>query len=636
MESSANINYATETNYFRSSTNEGNFIGLVKLMAGESVALADHIKRCEEYSLNGRRNSLTFLSKDFINRVLSTARTYLVKTIVSEINSDDGFYGVLMDASQDVSCKEQISIVVRYVDEMNSVVERTIGFVNASADTSGQALYKLMRDALSRFGLSLSKIVGCSFDGAANMQSGSIGVRAYLQQDNVHCIYTWCFSHRFNLVMKAATNSSIQINCILRSAEECAKLFRGSYKRMNVWVDVVSSTPNIDSKTRLKLIGTTRWSSKQTAVANILGSHTHLFVLIKSLIKVCGLRNMEGSALVIASNALNFWLKYENIIMAFVLHRIYSKLEITTKYLQHYSLHILDGIKSLKQSIENLDDALNHLDTYIEEAEEFVKCVNLLLRNDQEIKSLDSNCSIIFPADDEVDALNARIKNEFREFIKVFKNQTETIILKDFDDSENLYHEILYLNPRHAKENENSISFEKLCAIINITNEGGVVEEMKKFLSDFESHVKIESTLKYDDNIDEEGISAIIENEDDLLETSVAFGDVDLKFIPLHDNCYCFQCILKFFALNDRMNIYKNIYKLYKFAATLPSTQVKCERDFSKMRLVKSRLRSCLGDESLENLMIISTESSMFEKIDLEDLIDSIIRTSDKISLYMG
>lgn len=632
MESSANINYDADTNYFRSEANEGNFIGLVKFAAGMSVALAKHLKKCEEYSSSGRRNPLTFLSKDFINRVLSTARTYLVKTIVSEINSDDGFYGVLMDASRDVSCKEQISIVVRYVDKMNSVVERTICFVNASKDTSGQGLYELMRDALSRFGLSVSKIVGCSFDGASNMRSESIGVRAFLKQNNEHCIYTWCFSHRFNLVMKAATKNSIEINCILHTAEECAKLFRSSYIRMNVWTDVVSSTPNIDSKTRLKLIGTTRWSSKQAAVANIVGSATHLFVLIKSLIKLCSLPNMERSALLVASNALNFWLKYENIIMAFVLHRIYSLLEITTKYLQHYSLHILDGIKSLKQSIENLNDALDHLDTYIEEAEEFVKCVNSLLTNDQEINSLDSDCSIIFPADDEVHELSARIKNEFHEFITIFRNETERIILRDFDDSDSIYTEILYLNPRHARENEKSISFKKICAINNITNEKGAVEEMKKFLSDFENHVTIESAPKYND----EGISLIIETEDDLLETSVAIEDANVKLIPLHDNCYCFQCILKFFALNDRMNIYKNIYKLYKFVATLPSTQVKCERDFSKMRIVKSRLRSCLGDDSLENLMIISAESSMFGKIDLEDLIDSIIQTSDKISLYMG
>lgn len=635
MENTANINFDAATNYFRSESNEGNFIGLVKLMAGESVALAEHIEKCVEFSSSGRRNPLTFLSKDFINRVLSAAKTYLVKTIVSEINSNGGFYGVLMDASQDVSCKEQISIVVRYVDK-NHIVERTICFVNASKDTSGQGLYELMRDALSRIGLSLSKIVGCSFDGASNMRSESIGVRAYLRKNNEHCIYTWCFSHRFNLVMKAATKNSIEINCILHTAEECAKLFKSSYTRMNIWNDVVSSTPNIDSKTKLKLIGTTRWSSKQAAIANIVGSATHLFVLIKCLIKLCGLPNMERSALLVASNALNFWLKYENTIMAFVLHRIYSLLEITTKYLQHYSLHILDGIKSLKHSIENLNDALDHLDTYIEEAEEFVKCVNSLLAKDQEIKLLDSACSFILPADDEVCELNARIKNVFHEFITIFKNEAERIILKDFDDSDSIYTEILYLNPRHARENEKSISFKKICAINNITNENGAVEEMKKFLSDFENHVTIESALKYNDKIDDDGISLIIETEDDLLETGVAIEDANVKFIPLHDNCYCFQCILKFFALNDRMNIYKNVYQLYKFVATLPSTQVKCERDFSKMRIVKSRLRSCLGDDSLESLMIISAESSMFGKIDLEDLIDSIIQTSDKISLYMG
>lgn len=82
--------------------------------------------------------------------------------------------------------------------------------------------------------------------------------------------------------------------------------------------------------------------------------------------------------------------------------------------------------------------------------------------------------------------------------------------------------------------------------------------------------------------------------------------------------------------------MYENINKLYKYVALLPATQVKCERDFSKLKFIKNRLRSSLCEKSLENLMILSVEARMFENLHLEDIIDEIIASSNKISLFVG
>lgn len=347
MESSRNINFDIEKNYFRSETNEGVFLGMVKMMAGENMTLAEHIKKCQENAKSGHRNNLTFLSKRFVHNALCTIQKYLVKTIVSEKNKGGGFYGVLMDGSQDVSCKEQMSVVVRYVNQTENIVELTICFFNASKDTSGKGLYESLRSALLDVGLSLSKAAGCSFDGSSNMRSDIVGVQARIQEDNPYCIYTWCLSHRFNLVLKTATGSSPEIKKILQFAEETAKLFRCSYIRMNVWTEVAKEVPNINSQRKLKLIGTTRWSSKEDAISAITNTETNLYVLIKALIRLFCLPNLDGSSLILASSTLNFRLQYKNIVASFLLHKIFSLLVPTTKYLQNYGLSILDGIKSL-------------------------------------------------------------------------------------------------------------------------------------------------------------------------------------------------------------------------------------------------------------------------------------------------
>lgn len=135
---------------------------------------------------------------------------------------------------------------------------------------------------------------------------------------------------------------------------------------------------------------------------------------------------------------------------------------------------------------------------------------------------------------------------------------------------------------------------------------------------------------------DDEEIVMVIENESDLEESTV---DIEhLKLQPMQEKkCRCFDCILKYIAACDaRKKKFENIFKLYKYIAMLPCTQVKCERDFSKLKLTKTRLRSSLTEKSLENLMLISLGSNMFKNINLDDIIDDIIANSSRLSLFMG
>lgn len=629
MENAKNINFNAENNYFRSEKNEGNFIGILKLLAGENGALAEHLKKCEENAQNGLRNNITFMSKTFIHNALCVVRNFILRKIVSEIHDSGGHFGIMMDGSQDIACKEQISIVVRYVDNSNNIMERTIGFVNASKDTSGAALYESLRTSLSNLGLSTYDVVGCSFDGAANMRSENVGVQSRIQADNPVCIFTWCISHRFNLVVKLTTSSFAFIKEILRFAEEAAKLFRGSYKRMNVWVEVALEIPNFNPQKRLKLIGTTRWSSKQDAIAAIVGTETHLYVVIKSLIKVNCLPNLEGQSLILASSTLAFWLQYKNVVATFLLHKIFSLLVPTTKYLQKLGLNIVDGIRSLRNTVRNLEASIEMLDSYIEDAQQFIENLNCLLMADSDIQLLQADCRVNFPSEDEKVQINNKIKHEFLQVVERFRDEINEQILNDFDETNGIFHEIRCLDPTYAKDQLDQISFKSLCEINGILNEEEVVKEMKGFLSDFNHRPKYESLLSDDD----EEYHGNDDDQDDLNETDVMIGNTGVKH---GKSCECFQCVLHYLKENNRMETFRNIYKLYKYVATLPSTQVKCERDFSKMKMIKSRLRSTLSDENLESLIIISTECDMFRSTNLEDIIEAVIASSDKISLYMG
>ena len=47
----------------------------------------------------------------------------------------NGFFSILVDESRDISIKEQMAVVLRYVDKKGIVIERFLGIVHV-ADTS--------------------------------------------------------------------------------------------------------------------------------------------------------------------------------------------------------------------------------------------------------------------------------------------------------------------------------------------------------------------------------------------------------------------------------------------------------------------------------------------------------------------
>lgn len=88
--------------YYRTIVNEGNFIGMVKLMADENKILADHIEQCQQVSKDGRRNEFTFVSASFIKSAFSAIKKHIVEKIVNEIKRNGGQFGLLVDRCRDI------------------------------------------------------------------------------------------------------------------------------------------------------------------------------------------------------------------------------------------------------------------------------------------------------------------------------------------------------------------------------------------------------------------------------------------------------------------------------------------------------------------------------------------------------
>jgi len=106
-----------------SSINEGNFRELLKfrVKAGDST-LENHLKNTS--------SKATYISKTIQNELIELCGKEILNSILKKITDKDIFYSIIFDETLDVSKRSQISLVIRYIDEI-TIREDFVTFVDA-------------------------------------------------------------------------------------------------------------------------------------------------------------------------------------------------------------------------------------------------------------------------------------------------------------------------------------------------------------------------------------------------------------------------------------------------------------------------------------------------------------------------
>ena len=172
------------------SSNPGNIMMILKMVANHDVV----VKRYLETSPGNAK----YTSPTIQNELLGVMSDIIRKEISAEIQ-EAGFYSIMADESKDVSKKEQLSIVLRYVLKGNAY-ERFLGFT-AAEGLDAASLFSYIRNAITEHGLSLKQCVGQCYDGAAVMSGRCSGVQKKIKEEAPTAVYMHCYAHRLNLVL---------------------------------------------------------------------------------------------------------------------------------------------------------------------------------------------------------------------------------------------------------------------------------------------------------------------------------------------------------------------------------------------------------------------------------------------------
>ena len=156
---------------------------------GDKV-LEDHLKTAP---LN-----LHYTSAPVQNQLIFLCGKYITDKIVDEINAAK-FFTILTDEVIDVSGKEQLAQVIRFVDEAGIIREEFLKFILCDEGVSGVKLVEYILFALNEFGLGISNCRGQGYDGAPSMSGKHAGCYTYILEKCSKVIYFHCFSHKLNL-----------------------------------------------------------------------------------------------------------------------------------------------------------------------------------------------------------------------------------------------------------------------------------------------------------------------------------------------------------------------------------------------------------------------------------------------------
>lgn len=112
------------------------------------------------------------------------------KFIVDDVRDD--FFTILIDGSQNISIKEKMDVVLRYVNKKGSG-ERFIGLVYVW-NTSAISLKLALESLFTKHNLFFSRVWGQGYDEASNMQGEFNGLKSLIMKENNYAFYVHCFT----------------------------------------------------------------------------------------------------------------------------------------------------------------------------------------------------------------------------------------------------------------------------------------------------------------------------------------------------------------------------------------------------------------------------------------------------------
>ncbi len=77
------------------------------------------------------------------------------------------------------------------------------------------------------------------------------------------------------------------------------------------------------------------------------------------------------------------------------------------------------------------------------------------------------------------------------------------------------------------------------------------------------------------------------------------------------------------------------VWVAYRILLTIPVTVASAERSFSKLKLIKTYLRTTMSQERLSGLAMISIENEFLDGLNYDELIEEFASKNERRSVFL-
>jgi len=485
--------------------------------------------------------------------------------MVSDIRQSK-FFSIILDCTPDISHTEQLSVVIRIVSLAKEphIKEHFMGVLEAEEST-GQHLASLILKRLEELKVPFMDCRGQSYDNGANMRGKNKGVQSRLLEINPRALFVPCGAHSLNLLVADAAKGSIDATSYFGILQKLYNLFSASTQ---CWA-ILKKHVNIT----LKMWSDTRWESKIKSVEPV---RYQAAAVRDALIEVRD--HTKDSVIKVEAQSLSEEVgSYRFAICSVVWYDLLCKIQHVSKQMQSPSMHVDVAVNLLKKTERGIQ---NYRATGFVAAQMAATdiCEQMNLESVLKQKRLRSTKRYFsYEAFDEplIDALK---KLEVT-FFNAVADAATSAIRERFSTLE--------------------IVGEKFGVLTHFQNL--TFEELT------EQCMNLNTTLNFKGQSDLDGR--------ELAQELKNLPDLPSKNMSLFE-------LLTFIHERDLSEIYPNLWTALRIGLSLPVTVAEADRSFSKLKLIKSYLRSTMSQERLTGLAMISINHKIAEQISYDDLID--------------
>lgn len=562
------------------SPRNGNYLGLLELIAEYDDFLSNHIKK------HGNRGSghTNYLSSTICEEVVQLIGKRVFNEVISRIKQSK-YYSISLDSTPDEGHVDQLTLIFRYLEE-HIPVERFVTFMPNQGHKA-----KDMFEGLSKFlkenEIDIKNCRGQSYDNASSMSGKYNGLQALVLAENKLAVWVPCAGHSLNLVVQAAAECCLGAVSFFAFLEELYVYFTASTNRYKVLTDCLKKADADKPILVPKRTTTTRWSCRADATKALLRGYREIK---NALFEISQDKEDSGKSRVTALSLHNKMSKLETGLYTVFWEDILGQVNKTSEILQNPRLDVNTAASALASLTSFIRTRRDSFEEYEVKAAELADSDCTGYENETQRKR---KINVRLSPLDCVQAPEVELTPSEK-----FRTQNFLPIIDQFESS---------LRQRIEAYKLIDTRFGFLKKLNTLSNEEIIAAAQNL-------------AETYNNDLDDQ-----LGNE--LIQFKVFYHEFkkndDENEKVISQERWMYKLILE----KNIKGCFPNIEIALRMYLSLMVTNSSGERSFSKLKLIKNRLRTSMLEDRLNALALLSIESDILRQQSYEDIISSFIST---------